>query len=106
MKVILWKEFSGSDVAWETGVDALLRKGFRYYLPDFPLMGEKPPIPVATETEKPKRRRRRRRQKNKITQTLINEMTALRKRGLLYRTIGKRYGVTGARAWQIINQGG
>lgn len=51
------------------------------------------------------RRRRRRRKHLKITPELVKQMTSLREKGMLYRIIGRRFGVTGARAWQIVRQG-
>lgn len=53
-----------------------------------------------------RRRRRRRRAYLKITPELVKQMTSLRKKGMVYRIIGRRFGVTGARAWQIVRQGG
>jgi hypothetical protein len=52
---------------------------------------------------KPKRRRRR--APRKVEPALVEQMRAERKEGKLYRVIGKRYGYTAARAWQLINKG-
>lgn len=63
------------------------------------------PATVAKSAIKPVRRRRRRRKApNKITPQLVNEMRELRKKGLVYRVIGRRFGVSGSRACQIVNQ--
>jgi hypothetical protein len=53
----------------------------------------------------PRRRRRARRRKRvKVTRKLHVQMKALRKQGYIYRVIGRRFGVTEAQAWRIINK--
>lgn len=54
-----------------------------------------------------KRRRRRRKTRTplKVTPELVQQMTALREKGLIWRIVGKRFGVSGTRAWQICKQG-
>jgi len=53
----------------------------------------------------PRRRRRARRRKRvKVTRKLHVQMKAIRKQGYIYRVIGRRFGVTEAQAWRIINK--
>jgi hypothetical protein len=56
--------------------------------------------------DKPTRKRRRRRKYLKVTPELVKQMADLRKEGLLYRIIGRRFGVTGARVGQILAKAG
>lgn len=51
------------------------------------------------------RRRRRTRAPLKVTPQIVKEMTELRAKGKVWRVIGKRYGVSGTRAWQIVTNG-
>lgn len=51
------------------------------------------------------RRRRRTRAPLKVTPQIVKEMTDLRAQGKVWRVIGKRYGVSGTRAWQIVTSG-
>lgn len=50
--------------------------------------------------------RARRRKYLKVTPDLVGQMTDLRKKGLIWRVIGRRYGVSAARAWQIVERKG
>lgn len=60
--------------------------------------------PKKSDGAEKKRRRRRRRTPMKVTPALVKQMSELRAKGLTYRIIGKRFGVTDGRAWQIVNQ--
>lgn len=52
-----------------------------------------------------KARRRKRKTPKPATPEMIADMTALRKQGKVWRIIGKRYGLSPTRAWQIVNKG-
>ena len=51
-----------------------------------------------------KGRRTRKRKMLTVTPELVQQMTKMREEGYSYRIIGGRYGVSDARAWQIVNQ--
>lgn len=51
-----------------------------------------------------KGRRTRKRKMLTVTTELVQQMKKMRDEGYSYRIIGGRYGVSDARAWQIVNQ--
>lgn len=55
--------------------------------------------------EKVVRRGKKRRSPQPVTPEVVKQMTELRKKGMIWRIIGRRFGVSGGRAWQIVNQG-
>jgi hypothetical protein len=61
--------------------------------------------PSRGEGKKRVARRRRVRAPQKATPEMRAEMTALRKSGKIWRVIGRRFGVSASRAWQIVNKG-
>lgn len=76
-------------------VVALIQKGYKIES----VVGDKesPDAPV-----KP-RRRRRRRAPVRTTPEMREQIIAMRKQGKVWRLVGRKFGVTGARAWQIAN---
>lgn len=56
-------------------------------------------------TKKRVARRRRVRAPQKVTPEMRAEMTALRQSGKIWRVVGRRFGVSASRAWQIVNKG-
>ena len=69
-------------------------------------MGKCPPAAAAAPVKvKAKVKKRRRKTPLPWTPKLAQEMADLRKTGLVWRLVGKRYGVSSVRAYQIVRQG-
>lgn len=92
MKFVISKEIATDDV---TVVAKYFREGF-----------DVRPVERRTKVEGTAvKRRRRTRAPLKVTPQIVKEMTDLRAKGKVWRVIGKRYGVSGTRAWQIVTNG-
>ena len=103
MKVVIWKAVE--DVRPATLATAI-EQGFQWYMPGVCGVGKCPPAAAAVAPAKVKAKvKRRRKTPLKWTPELANEMAKLRKTGLVWRLVGKRYGVSSVRAYQIVRQG-
>lgn len=93
MKFVISKEIATDDV---TVVAKYFREGFDVRPVERPAKASGGTV---------KRRRRRTRAPLKVTPQVLKEMTDLRAKGKVWRVIGKRFGVSGTRAWQIVTNG-
>lgn len=91
MKFVISKEISTDDVSV---VAKYFREGF-----------DVRPVDRRAKSGGTTVRRRRTRAPLKVTPQIVKEMTDLRAKGKVWRVIGKRYGVSGTRAWQIVTNG-
>jgi hypothetical protein len=103
MKVVIWKAVE--DVRPATLATAI-EQGFQWYMPGVCGVGKCPPAAAAAPVKvKAKVKKRRRKTPLPWTPKLAQEMADLRKTGLVWRLVGKRYGVSSVRAYQIVRQG-
>ena len=98
MKFVVSKVIEASDSAADLA--GLLAQGFK-----IETLGQHAANPANAVAARATgiRRKRRRRAPMKVTPALVREIAALRKKGLVWRIIGKRFGVSAGRAWQIAN---
>ena len=94
-KVFTLTEMPPSDL-----IDALLANGF-VFEPVFAVNGKARKAPAVAK----KIRRRRVRKHTPLTAERVSEFRKARASGKSYRRIGQLFGVTDARAWQIVNKG-
>ena len=80
-------------------VTVLLENGFEFEVVSSSRNGK------ATKVKVGKVRRRRSRRRHPLTAERIREFRKAREDGKSYRRIGQIFGVSDARAWQIVNQG-
>jgi len=103
MKVVIWKAV---DAARPATLATAIEQGFQWYMPGVCGVGKCPPAAAAVAPAKPKAKvKRRRKTPLKWTPELATEMAKLRKTGLVWRLVGKRFGVSSVRAYQIVRQG-